>query len=169
VTLAAALALPETLAGDRHYPRGLFLLVAFAVIIATLVMQGATLPKLARWLKVTSNEAQEDALAEAAVQHEASQAARDRLEATADGAPTSVVDRLRELAQSRSNVAWERLGRTDRETPSLAYARLRREMLDAEREVFRQARDTGRIPEEVLRRAQRDMDLEESMLERGDL
>jgi len=39
-------------------------------------------------------------------------------------------------------------------------------MLEAEREVFRKARDEGRIPEEVLREAQRDMDLEESLLER---
>jgi CPA1 family monovalent cation:H+ antiporter len=39
-------------------------------------------------------------------------------------------------------------------------------MLDAEREVFRRARDEGRIAEEVLQQAQRDMDLEESMLER---
>jgi len=32
--------------------------------------------------------------------------------------------------------------------------------------VFRRARDEGTIPEEVLRRAQRDLDLEESLLER---
>jgi monovalent cation/hydrogen antiporter len=168
VTLAAALALPPTLAHEAPYPRQLFLVLAFAVIVATLVLQGATLPAMARWLKVGPDEEKEDALAEAAVQHEASRAGRDRLEAEADGAPASVVERLRELSQARSNLAWERLGRTDRETPSLAYARLRREMLDAEREVFRQARDTGRIPEEVLRRAQRDMDLEESLLDRGD-
>jgi CPA1 family monovalent cation:H+ antiporter len=41
-------------------------------------------------------------------------------------------------------------------------------MLDAERNVFRRARDEGKIPEEVLRRAQRDMDLEESLLTRED-
>ena len=64
------------------------------------------------------------------------------------------------------HVAWERLGAPDTETPSRAYVRLRREMIDAEREVFRQARDEGRITEEVLRRAQHEMDLEESMLER---
>jgi CPA1 family monovalent cation:H+ antiporter len=62
---------------------------------------------------------------------------------------------------------WERLG-ADRETPSAVYVRLRREMLEAERAVFRAARDDGRIPEDVLVRAQRDMDLEESMLERMD-
>jgi CPA1 family monovalent cation:H+ antiporter len=40
-------------------------------------------------------------------------------------------------------------------------------MLEAERRVFREARDAGRIPEEILVRAQRDLDLEESMLERS--
>jgi CPA1 family monovalent cation:H+ antiporter len=168
VTLAAALALPPANLVGGGYPRGLFLVLAFAVIVVTLVIQGTTLPWVARLLKVSGDEAKEDALAEAAVQHEASRAARDKLEESADGAPESVVERLRELAQSRSNLAWERLGRPDRETPSSAYARLRRQMLLAEREVFRRARDSGRIPEEVLRRAQRDMDLEESMLERGE-
>jgi CPA1 family monovalent cation:H+ antiporter len=168
VTLAAALALQPVPAGGEQYPRQLFLVIAFAVIVVTLVLQGATLPALARRLRVPGDEAKEDALAEASTQHQASRAGRERLEQVADGAPASVVERLRELSESRSNLAWERLGRTDRETPSAAYARLRREMLDAEREVFRVARDTGRIPEEVLRRAQRDMDLEESMLERGE-
>jgi len=168
VTLAAALALRSAEDGGVSYPQQLFLVLAFAVIVATLVIQGATLPKLARRLNVTTDETKEDALVEAAVQHEASRAGRERLDASADGAPDSVVQRLRDLTTSRSNLAWERLGRPDRETPSLAYARLRREMLTAEREVFRVARDSGRIPEEVLRRAQRDMDLEESLLDRGD-
>ncbi|GAB3870801.1 Na+/H+ antiporter [Dactylosporangium cerinum] len=168
VTLAAALSLPaSTEAGD--YPRGLFVILAFGVIVATLVLQGATLPTVARWLKVPGDDQTQDALAEASVQHEASRAGKARLEEVAEDAPEGVVDQLRQVALSRSNIAWERLGRSDRETPSAAYARLRREMLNAEREVFRQARDTGKIPEETLRQAQRDMDLEESLLERGDL
>ncbi|GGM90083.1 Na+/H+ antiporter [Dactylosporangium sucinum] len=168
VTLAAALSLPTQLANGHDYPRGLFVLLAFGVIVATLVLQGATLPTVARWLKVPPDDEKEDALAEASVQHEASRAGKRRLEEVAADAPEGVVERLRQVALSRSNMAWERLGRSDRETPSAAYARLRREMLNAEREVFRQARDTGRIPEETLRQAQRDMDLEESLLERGD-
>ncbi|GAA3226667.1 Na+/H+ antiporter [Dactylosporangium siamense] len=168
VTLAAALSLPASAeAGD--YPRGLFVILAFGVIVATLVLQGATLPTVARWLKVPGDDQTQDALAEASVQHEASRAGKARLEEVAEDAPEGVVDQLRQVALSRSNIAWERLGRSDRETPSAAYARLRREMLNAEREVFRQARDTGKIPEETLRQAQRDMDLEESLLERGDL
>jgi monovalent cation/hydrogen antiporter len=65
-------------------------------------------------------------------------------------------------------VAWERLGSQAQETPSAAYRRLRREMIMAERHVFKIARNEGRIPEEVLTRAQRDLDLEESQLHRSD-
>jgi CPA1 family monovalent cation:H+ antiporter len=165
VTLATALALPATLAGDMPYPRALFVWLAFAVIVGTLVLQGMTLPMVARRLRVQRDDPTADILAEAQTQQHASRAARERLEASAAGAPPDVVDKLRSLTELRSNTVWERLG-GQRETPSAAYVRLRREMLEAEREVFRSARDAGRIPEDVLVRAQRDMDLEESMLER---
>ncbi|WP_406045957.1 Na+/H+ antiporter [Micromonospora sp. NBC_00898] len=164
VTLAAALALPLTLAEGRPYPRQLFIWLAFAVIVVTLVAQGATLPAVARRLKLPTDDPVQDALSAAAVQQQASRAAQERLDELADGAPAAVVERLRGLVQSRTNLAWERLGGTERETPSQAYGRLRQEMIDAEREVFRAARDSGRIPEEVLVRAYRDLDLEESLL-----
>ncbi|GAA2539195.1 Na+/H+ antiporter [Winogradskya consettensis] len=169
VTLAAALTLPpsaDVVGGD--YPRDLFVFVAFAIIVLTLLLQGMTLPALSRRLGVSEDTSTEDALAEANVQHAASRAARERLEAHADGAPGSVVDRLRALTDSRSNGAWERLGNQQMETPSAAYGRLRREMITAERHVFKIARNEGRISEEVLNRAQRELDLEESQLTRSD-
>jgi CPA1 family monovalent cation:H+ antiporter len=169
VTLAAALTLPAP--GQNkvpEYPRDLFVFVAFAIIVLTLLVQGTTLPALARRLDVREDSSAEDALAEAGVQHAASRAARAKLEEHADGAPASVVERLRALTDSRSNSAWERLGNQTQETPSAAYGRLRREMIAAERHVFKIARNEGRIPEEVLTRAQRDLDLEESHLQRSD-
>jgi Na+/H+ antiporter len=169
VTLAAALALPPALAHGAPYPRALFVWLAFSVIVGTLVLQGITLPAVARLLRIRPDDPREDALAEAAVQQAASRAARDRLDAELadDGRiPESVVDRLRGHLTDRTNLAWERLGGRARETPSEVYSRLRRAMLSAEREVFRRARDEGKIAEEVLRRAQRDMDLEESLLQR---
>ncbi|MFC7533700.1 Na+/H+ antiporter [Actinoplanes sp. GCM10030250] len=169
VTLAAAQTLPEPGVDNvPEYPRELFVFVAFAIIVLTLLVQGTTLPALARRLKVREDSGAEDALAEAGVQHSAGQAALEALEANADGAPSSVVDRLRGLVESRSNNAWERLGNQARETPSAAYGRLRREMIKAERHVFKIARNEGRIPEEVLVRAQRELDLEESQLQRSD-
>jgi CPA1 family monovalent cation:H+ antiporter len=168
VTLAAAFALPPpgTGEGEVPYPRELFVFIAFAVIVVTLLLFGPTLPVLARWIKLPPDDQTQDFLSEAAVQQAAARAARERLDAEADGAPESVVNRLRQGIDDRTNAAWERLGNTDRETPSAAYGRLRQEMIDAEREVFRVARDEGRIPEEVLVRAYRDLDLEESLIRR---
>jgi Na+/H+ antiporter len=169
VTLAAALALPAPgQEGVGAYPRELFVWIAFAVIVISLLVHGTTLPAVVRLLKIPGDDRTADALAEASVQHSASRAALERLDATADGAPENVVDRLRGLADVRANLAWERLGDQSQETPSRAFARIRQEMIDAEREVFRVARDEGRIPEEVLRRAQRDLDLEESLLRRSE-
>jgi monovalent cation/hydrogen antiporter len=102
------------------------------------------------------------------VQHQAGRAALQALEEHAPGAPPAVVERLRALVGSRGNNAWERLGSQQQETPSAAYGRLRREMISAERHVFKVARNEGRIPEEVLVRAQRELDLEESQLQRSD-
>jgi len=169
VTLAAALTLPPTekvVSGD--YDRDLFIFVAFAIIVLTLLIQGSTLPWLAARLGVKEDTTTKDALAEASVQHQASRAALEALDEHADGAPQSVVDRLRALVDTRSNGAWERLGSQEQETPSAAYGRLRREMITAERHVFKIARNEGRIPEEVLTRAQRELDLEESQLQRSD-
>ncbi|MBW6438533.1 Na+/H+ antiporter [Actinoplanes hulinensis] len=169
VTLAAAQTLPEPGVDDVPvYPRELFVFVAFAIIVLTLLVQGTTLPWLARRLGVREDSGAEDALAEAGVQHAAGRAALEALEEHADGAPESVVERLRGLVENRGNNAWERLGSQERETPSAAYGRLRREMISAERHVFKTARNEGRIPEEVLVRAQRELDLEESQLQRSD-
>jgi Na+/H+ antiporter len=169
VTLAAALTLPETATvGSGDYDKDLFIFVAFAIIVLTLLIQGTTLPMLANRLGVKEDTTTKDALAEASVQHAASRAALRALDEHADSAPQSVIDRLRALTDNRVNGAWERLGSQEQETPSAAYNRLRREMITAERHVFKIARNEGRIPEEVLTRAQRELDLEESQLHRSD-
>ncbi len=170
VTLAAAFSLPRMAYGVAFPGRDLFVWLAFSVIIVTLVVQGLTLPTLVRRLRVQPDDPSKDALVEASVQHRATRAALDRLTELAEGAevPEHVLFRLRSLVESRTNQAWERLGDPGR-SPAAVYRRLRGEMLEAERTVFREARDQGQIPEEVLRRAQRDMDLEESLLRRDEV
>ena len=170
ITLAAALTLPLYLAdGVTPFPhRTLLIWLAFVTIMVTLLLQGTTLPWLVRRLKVSRDDPKMDALAEAAVRHEATRAALVRLEQeiTDEPAPSEVVERLRQGATIRANRAWEALGPEEVETPSDSYRRLRHAMLDTERGVFIAARDTGRIPDEVLTRVQRDMDLEESLIGR---
>jgi hypothetical protein len=51
------------------------------------------------------------------------------------------------------------------ETRSEAYQRLVRELLEAQREVLIGMRDRGEINDEVLRRLERELDLEDSRLE----
>ncbi len=161
ISLAAAASLPADIE-----MRPLLLWVTFVVILGTLVGQGLTLAPLARWLKVPPDDLTELALAEASVQYEATQAGLAALEEIAPTLPPEIVEELRYKAELRANAAWEQLGRQDREPPSAARRRARRAMIQAERDVFTQARDEGRLPEPVLVRVQRQLDLEESQLGR---
>jgi uncharacterized UBP type Zn finger protein len=75
---------------------------------------------------------------------------------------------LRDRSVARAHAAWERLGRplADQETPSNTYARMRMEMLAAERDVVVRARDDGTAPGDVLSAALAAIDVEESLLDR---
>ena len=168
VSIAAAYALP-----DRFPGRDLVTFLTFCVVITTLVLHGFTLPAVIRRLGVVNEEERRaDNLAEAGAQHSAINAALTRLEEmlSEDGdVPEEIVHRLRERAEVRSLAAWERLGGDpgkQRETPTAAYRRLRRDMLEEERKVFVRLRDEGRIDDEVLRRVQFELDLEQAMMSR---
>jgi monovalent cation/hydrogen antiporter len=167
VSIAAAYALPVGFPG-----RDLVTFLTFCVVITTLVLHGFTLPTVIRRLGVVAEEERRaDNLAEAGAQHTAINAALTRLEATLENGdvPEEIVHRLRERAEVRSLAAWERLGGDPgqfRETPTATYRRLRRDMLEEERKVFVRLRDEGRIDDEVLRRVQFELDLEEAMMAR---
>jgi monovalent cation/hydrogen antiporter len=170
VSLAAAFALPA------DFPqRSLILFLTFVVVVGTLLIQGLTLPALIRRLGVTGTEEQQDLIREAGAQHAAANAALARLDqelASTSFVPEDVVSRLREKAEIRQLGAWERLGGRGTpdgsaiEPPTISFRRLRRSMIDAEREVFIDLRDRGEIDDEVLMRVQRELDLEESILMR---
>jgi monovalent cation/hydrogen antiporter len=163
VTLAAAFAIPESFTY-----RETLILAALLVAAGTLVLQGSTLPWLVRRMRLPSPDPREDALARAALFEKASRAGIDRLEERGDeDDPYDTVEALRARAAQRNTAAWERLGGThpDEETPSEAYARLRLEMLQAEREKVLAVRSTGAIPHEVVEDVLTALDIEESMLD----
>jgi CPA1 family monovalent cation:H+ antiporter len=171
VTLAAAFAIPVGEPGSPGMPgRDVVLFAAFVITVGTLLVQGLTLPMLIERLHLRDKGAQRDVLDEAAVKQAAAEAAMSRLDELADdGTPQHVTEQLRTWAQHRSNGAWERLGRSDDEigeAPSVAFTRLRREMLGAERDTFVRFRDMGRIDEGILRDMLRELDYEEAMLDR---
>jgi CPA1 family monovalent cation:H+ antiporter len=59
---------------------------------------------------------------------------------------------------------WERLGNSA-ETPSEAYARLRMEVIQAQRADLIRQRDESVVPEDVLRTVLNDLDIEETVLD----
>ncbi|HSY16659.1 MAG TPA: Na+/H+ antiporter [Jatrophihabitantaceae bacterium] len=164
VTLAAVFLLPIDTPS-----RDLLRLMAFTVVVGTLMLQGLTLPWLVHRLHLPAPDPAEDALQSAALITEAARAGLAKLDAiiTPDD-PPDVVKQLRQRAMTRSNVAWEQLGRShsELEPPAVTYQRLRTQMLEAERDSVLRARDTGLLDDEILRHALTSIDMEESLLER---
>ncbi|MET9961303.1 Na+/H+ antiporter [Streptomyces sp. NPDC006326] len=164
VSLAIAFSVPMSV---PH--RNLILFLTFTTVIGTLVVQGLTLPPLIRLLRLPRRDPQQETLAEAQAQNEASRAAEDRLaEMLAEpenALPPPLAERLRTVMERRRNAVWERLGETNPVTGESAddvYRRLAREMIAAEREVFVTLRDRRRIDDEMLRGLLRSLDLEEA-------
>jgi monovalent cation/hydrogen antiporter len=165
VSLAAALALPLTTANGTPFPgRDLLLFLTFAVILATLVGQGLTLPLLIRGLRVGDDgliEHEEIHAREAAVD-----AALSRLDGLADEWPghLELIDQMR----ARHQHATEHLTH-DHDSfgePLLAqemieHAAIRKAVIDAQRLAVIDLRDRGVIGDLALRRIERELDLEE--------
>ncbi|MFN8124961.1 MAG: Na+/H+ antiporter [Candidatus Nanopelagicales bacterium] len=161
VTLAAALTLPVT-----FHNRSALIFIAFVVVVASLLIQGATLPWLVRRLRLPPPDPRELALEEAALLDRAAEAGDERLGTLSDGVDDDLADRLRARSDDRRNGAWERVARPGAaETPIEAYTRLRLEMLGAERDAVLAARDDGGFTDEAVRRVIRLLDVEEGMLD----
>jgi CPA1 family monovalent cation:H+ antiporter len=161
VTLAAAFIIPAD-TQDRE----VLLLIAFTVVAGTLFIQGLTLPWFARRLHVPSPDPLEDALARATVLQQASKAGFKRLHELEYDDQHEVLDVLKQRIEQRNFAAWERLGTTaDQESPSELYARVRLEMIQAERGRVLEIRSSGSVASEVVSDVLSMLDVEESMLD----
>jgi monovalent cation/hydrogen antiporter len=163
VSLAAALALPE------DFPqRNLIIFVTFGVILATLVLQGLSLPWLIRRLNLQRDDS--EAQEELRGRLRATDAALARLEelAAEEWTRDDTVERMRGLYQFRRRRLKARAGYLaddGSQDRSLAYQRLVRELLEAQRREIVLLRNQGEISNEVMHRIERDLDLEDSRLE----
>jgi len=165
VSLAAALALPL---GGAFPQRDLVVFLTFAVIFATLVVQGLTLPWLIRRLGVRDDGSEERE--ERGARLAAAEAALLRLDELADAEWTrdDTVERLRGAYDYRRRRLKSRAGKIEDdgyEDRSLAYQRLLRELLEAQRQAIIRLRNQGVISNDVMHRIERELDLEDSRLE----
>jgi NhaP-type Na+/H+ or K+/H+ antiporter len=166
VSLAAALAVPlSTDAGDPFPGRDLIVFLTFSVILATLVLQGLTLGPLIAVLRLRGEA---DKLAELRARLEAARVALDELERLGDDGRVSPEsqERMREYYEGniqRYRAGLQAGGTTEEYAKSSGDWRdWRRELLAAEREVVLSLRDEGKISPLVMRRIERDLDLQES-------
>jgi CPA1 family monovalent cation:H+ antiporter len=169
VSLAAALAIPLTTHAGAPFPgRNLIIFLTFAVILATLVLQGLSLPAVIGWLHVTP-DASEDA-EETRARLVATKAALAELDELAEQEWTrdDTIERMRGQYQYRMRRFAARAGKIEDdgyEDRSLAYQRVLQSVLGAQREALVSLRNEGEISNEVMNRVIRDLDLEESRLE----
>jgi Na+/H+ antiporter len=169
VALAAALAIPFSIDAGGPFPdRDLLLFLTFAVIVVTLVLQGLTLKPLVRWLDVADDGSEEHEETKARLR--AAEAALARLEELADEewVRDDTLERTRNLFDYRRRRFSARFDGSDEhgdfEDRSASYQQLLRELLSAERDELLALRNEGYISDDVRRRVERDLDLEESRL-----
>jgi monovalent cation/hydrogen antiporter len=169
VALAAALALPlETDAGAPFPERDVIIFIAFVVILATLVLQGLTLPLLIRALGICDDG--EEGREELRARLGAASAALERLDelAAEDWTRDDTVQRMRGMYEYRKRRFAARAGKADDdgyEDRSQAYQRAVREVIQAQRDALVRLRNEGAISNDVMNRVQNELDLEDSRME----
>jgi monovalent cation/hydrogen antiporter len=163
VSLAAALALPA------DFPqRDLVVFLTFCVIAVTLVGQGLTLPWLIRKLGVSDGGSEEREELKARLMVTKAAIGRiDELEG-AEWTRDDTVERMRGLYEYRKRRLAARAGKAEDdgyEDRSVAYQTMVREVLEAQRAELVRLRAEGTISAEVMRRLERELDLEDQRLE----
>ena len=168
VSLAAALAIPFVIASGAPFPhRDEILFITFGVIVFTLVGQGLTLPFVARMLGLTrlgQDERHHELEAEIAARQQALDVAMQRLEKVAadSNLPRDAIEHLRTRHVHR--LGQLPLDFADGLEQRRTTARLKKELIDIERDYIYELLRDGKITDEARRRIEYELDLEEASL-----
>jgi monovalent cation/hydrogen antiporter len=168
VALAAAIALPATLADGSAFPeRNLIVFLTFSVIFVTLVLQGLTLPPLIRALGLggaRGNDNEEEEARRIMTTSALAYLEQSRGEDLPDFA--AVYDDIAQhYAQRLASLNKESTGGDSMSAKELArYRAVTGELIRIERKVAVRLRNEGRISDEVLRKIEHELDLSETRL-----
>ena len=171
LSLAAAFSLPYTLPGGKMFPqRSIIIYLAFCLIIATLVLQGLSLPWLIRKLGLSDlghtddeeQEARRVMLREALV-HLARKRSKNRDQSAMFGELIASYQRRLDAMPAEREEQVKGLVDHSRRSEAVLAA------LQVEREALIRLRNEGRIDDEVLRTLQRELDFTESRVHTGSI
>ena len=176
ITLAAVFTIPARTEDGQPFPDlDLLLFCAFVVVLVTLVGQGLTFAPLVRRLGLRADEADRIRLRNEA-RSGAVRAALDRLDEIKHQQHDDVEDHAIESMRRQLDLRLERYQRrldlleqadSDEVPVSPQYEaalRVRRSVIDAQREELLRWRDAGRLSDEGLRVLERELDHEERLL-----
>ena len=171
VPLAAALSVPLTTASGAALPqRDLVLVLAAAVIVVSLIVQGFTLEPLARFAGFGQATAADPLHEETIARLRLAEAGLARLDELAESsaAPDAVIDRLRTGLQARIGNTRARLDQgPDTEPGALTERELLGDLIAAENAELSRLFEAGTISAATRRRLQRSLDLEVTRLAEG--
>lgn len=168
VSLAAALAVPQTVSTGGPFPGRDFIVFVTAGVIAVTLAQSLLLPTVVRWARLPddSSTEQERRLAETRATQEALAALPDLGAATAAG--PAVVEQLAE--EYRQHLQVLQLDDNPDDEPTVRqhkqYTALRLAALAHKRATLVRLRDQQQIDDTVLRQVQTRLDIEEIRLRR---
>jgi CPA1 family monovalent cation:H+ antiporter len=170
VSMAAALALPLTLPDGSAFPhRNLVLYLTFCVILSTLVLLGLTLPWIIRKLKMEPYSIY-------AEEYQVRNIVVSETIAHIESNLSLLQDDLLRNIKSKYEVKFNRLQKTDLPAnyfgkgETLAgeifneYSQLQIDLINVERLALERMHRSGEANEEVLRKIERELDLEETRL-----
>ena len=169
VSLAAALALPLTITDGTAFPfRNMILFITFCVILMTLVVQGLTLPLLIKFFNIPDPDNTEEEekklrmyLSYSAIEFIESNYAQE--DATRDALHHIKTKFERRIDQIHRRMLTADLSRHS-EDVFREYNRLQLHMIDFERKELKSLRRKNQYAEDVLRKLEYELDLEEAGL-----
>ncbi len=167
VSLAAALALPLTLPDGSPFPqRNLILFLTFCVIFSTLVLQGLSLPHIIRLLKLKPDGSihQQEANVRLGIARSVVNYIEENLSlgVLSDQVLAQVKTKYEiRIARIMQKTGYHSSGQLDEEQIR-QFLRIQHELIQLERKSVIQLRREGKMSDEVLRRLEYELDLEES-------
>ncbi len=164
--LAAALSIPLTAADGSPLPqRDLLLVLAVTVIVMSLIIQGLTLEPLVRRTAIAQPAAstQREVATAQLRMAEAGTARLDELAASQD-VPAAVIDRMRQVLDTRAGRARDQIGTGGDDVPQLSERDVRRDVLTAQGNELSRLYADGVISAATCLRLQRTLDLEATRL-----
>jgi len=166
VSLAAALSLPLMVSGTKPFPnRDLIIFLTLCVIFVTLVFQGMTLRKLISWLgiKADNRHIKEEEhirlqLAAAVIEHIEENYSLDLSEVVLSQIKSKYEIRIQRIRKDESQQHMTAAQITE-------LHRIQFELINRERELILRLRKEGKVNDEVVRKIEYELDLEEARLE----